>query len=76
MFALTRPPQATRTLRVLAALLGYPAAEMRAHLEEMGELLQAEAALSPARLQELRIVKIVADSLNMIRTSTMSFEQA
>jgi nitrate reductase delta subunit len=54
MFALTRPPQATRTLRVLAALLGYPAAEMRAHLEEMGELLQAEAALSAARLQELR----------------------
>jgi nitrate reductase delta subunit len=54
MFALTKPLQATRTLRVLAALLGYPGAEMRAHLEEMGELLQAEAALSPARLQELR----------------------
>ena len=54
MLGLSRtPPLATRTLRVLAALLGYPGAEMRAHLTEMAELLQAEAALSASRLAEL-----------------------
>jgi nitrate reductase delta subunit len=48
------PPAAARTLRVLAALLGYPGAEMRACLAEMAELLQAEAALSASRLRELQ----------------------
>jgi nitrate reductase molybdenum cofactor assembly chaperone NarJ/NarW len=46
-----RPMSAT--LRVLAALLGYPDAPMRALLPEMGPLLHRERALSPARLAEL-----------------------
>jgi nitrate reductase delta subunit len=43
----------SRTLRVLAHLLGYPDAELRAHLPELRTALRDEAALSPARLAEL-----------------------
>ncbi len=46
-------PGASRTLRVLAYLLGYPDARTRAHLAEMRDALHAEAALSPARLAEV-----------------------
>ena len=42
------------TLRILAALLSYPDATLRAHLDEMGSLLAADAALSASRLAELR----------------------
>lgn len=48
----TLRPMST-SLRVLAALLGYPDGQMRTHLPEMGELLHQERALSPARLAEL-----------------------
>ena len=41
------------TLRVLAALLGYPDAQMRSYLPQMGAVLQRERALSAARLTEL-----------------------
>ena len=41
------------TLRVLAALLGYPDEQMRGHLPEMRELLRDERALSNARRAEL-----------------------
>jgi nitrate reductase delta subunit len=55
MLGLSRnPPLASSTLRVMAALLSYPSAEMRACLDEMGDLLQNEAALSPGRRAELR----------------------
>ena len=43
----------SRSLRVLAAVLGYPDERMRMHLPEMGALLHQECALSPARLAEL-----------------------
>jgi nitrate reductase delta subunit len=69
MFGLTKPPPASTTLRVLAALLGYPGAAMRAHLAEMDELLQAEAALSPGRLAELHAL---IDSLR--RADTIDVE--
>jgi nitrate reductase delta subunit len=42
-----------KSLRVLAALLGYPDAQLRAHLPEMRDLLRAERAVSPSRLTEL-----------------------
>jgi nitrate reductase delta subunit len=42
-----------KSLRVLAALLGYPDASMRSHLREMRELVREERALSGARLGEL-----------------------
>lgn len=47
------PPQASRTLRVLAHLLRYPDAELREHLAELRDALHAEAALSAPRLAEL-----------------------
>jgi nitrate reductase delta subunit len=47
------PRAASRSLRVLSRLLGYPDAELRAHLPELREALHAERALSPARLGEL-----------------------
>jgi nitrate reductase delta subunit len=43
----------TKTLRVLAAVLGYPDAPMRSHLAEMRELLREERVLSNSRLFEL-----------------------
>jgi nitrate reductase delta subunit len=48
------PSQARLTLRVLAHLLRYPDAELRAHLPEMQQALAAEAALPAARLAELQ----------------------
>jgi nitrate reductase delta subunit len=53
MATFTRTAQARYTLRVLAALLSYPDADMRRHLPEMRTLLAREAALRPARLAEL-----------------------
>lgn len=41
------------TLRVLAALLGYPDAQLRSHLPEMDALLRQDNALKPARLTEI-----------------------
>jgi nitrate reductase delta subunit len=42
------------SLRALAALLGYPDAGLRAHLPELIEALDAEAAVPSARRAELR----------------------
>lgn len=46
-------PTMKLTLRVLARLLGYPDAELRAHLGDLRQALRDEAALSPARLAEV-----------------------
>ena len=48
------PTQARLTLRVLAHLLRYPDAELRAHLPEVQQPLADEAALPAARLAELQ----------------------
>jgi nitrate reductase molybdenum cofactor assembly chaperone NarJ/NarW len=42
------------SLRALAALLGYPDAELRAHLSELLQALDSEAVLPAARRDELR----------------------
>ena len=42
------------TLRILAALLGYPDAQLRRHLPEMASLLRQERALPPTRAAELQ----------------------
>ncbi len=44
---------ATLTLRVLARLLSYPDAELRAHLDELQAALRSERALGDARSAEL-----------------------
>jgi nitrate reductase delta subunit len=49
----TSPTSATKTLRVLAHLLSYPDAELRAHLPELQTALHDERALGGARLAEL-----------------------
>lgn len=48
------PHKGAMTLRVLGALLGYPDAGLRAHLDEMASLLARDAALGRSRLAELR----------------------
>ena len=48
-----KSPPASGTLRVLAALLGYPGAGMRGHLPQMRDILRGEGALSPIRQTEL-----------------------
>ena len=53
MFGLNTPPPMKTSLRVLAALLGYPDARMRGFLPEMKNLLRAEGALPTARRAEL-----------------------
>jgi nitrate reductase molybdenum cofactor assembly chaperone NarJ/NarW len=47
------PKPMSLTLRVLARLLSYPDAELRAHLDELRQALRDEAALAPARLAEV-----------------------
>ena len=45
--------QTSLSLRVLARLLSYPDAELRAHVPDMRRALRAEGAVSPGRLKEL-----------------------
>jgi len=53
MTLLPRTANARGTLRVLAALLCYPDADLRRHLPEMSAILHRERALPAARLAEL-----------------------
>jgi nitrate reductase delta subunit len=53
MLGLSKPVSAAGSLRVLAALLGYPDAPMRGYLPEMRDILRSEGALSAARQAEL-----------------------
>ena len=46
-------PVASKSLRVLAMLLGYPDAQLRTHLSDMRAALHEERALSASRLAEL-----------------------
>ena len=46
-------PKASKTLRVLARLLGYPDAELRGHLADLRGVLHDERALASHRLAEL-----------------------
>ena len=53
MALFSNPPVASKSLRVLARLLGYPDAKLREHLADMRDALDAERALSASRLAEL-----------------------
>lgn len=53
MSILSKPAAASGTLRVLAALLSYPDAQVRGHLIEMSEILHRERALPDDRIDEL-----------------------
>jgi nitrate reductase delta subunit len=52
----SKPPDAARSLRVFARLLGYPDAGLRSHLSEMRDALYTERAITPARLAELDLL--------------------
>ena len=69
MFAANTLRPMTKSLRVLAALLGYPTGESRKHLPEMRKLLHDERAISPSRLSEL-------DALmqTLLRTDPLALE--
>ena len=69
MFTLNTPRPMTKSLRVLAALLGYPDARLRSFLPEMRELLRDEGALSQTRRVEL---DTLMDSLR--RTDALTSE--
>ena len=58
MLPLSRSVSARGSLRVLAALLGYPTVETRAYLADMREILRSEAALSATRQTELDALMI------------------
>ena len=63
MLGISNPVSASRTLRVLGALLGYPGAQMRAHLPEMREILRSEIALSASRIGELdKLIDVLANT--------------
>ena len=51
-----RTTPAARSLRVLAALLGYPDAERRGFLPQMGKVLRQEAALSAAAVSAIEVL--------------------
>ena len=53
MFALNSPRPMSKSLRVLAALLAYPDAQMRGHIPEMRDLLVDEAVVSQPRRVEM-----------------------
>ena len=53
MMTASKTLNASRSLRVLARLLSYPDAELRTDLRAMRDALNAEAALTAARLVEL-----------------------
>ena len=69
IFTLNTPRPMTKSLRVLAALLGYPDARLRSFLPEMRELLRDEGALSQTRRAEL---DTLMDSLR--RTDALTSE--
>lgn len=53
MALFNNPPIASKSLRVLARLLGYPDAELRRNLAPLRDALHGERALSQQRLAEL-----------------------
>ena len=53
MALFTTIPQASKTLRVLALLLGYPDTQLRAHLSDMRAALHDEAAVGATRMAEI-----------------------
>ena len=68
MLGLSKPVSACGSLRVLAALLGYPDAGMRGHLAEMREILRNEGAFSVARQAELNALIASLGSADALET--------
>jgi len=58
--------QTSLSLRVLARLLSYPDAELRAHMPEMRQALHTEGAMSPGRAKELDALMTALEHGNAI----------
>ena len=67
MLGFPKPVPACGSLRVLAALLGYPDPRMRGYLPEMHDVLRRECALSRDRQAELHAL---IDALAAYRRAT------
>jgi len=74
MLGLSKPVSSPGSLRVLAALLTYPDAEMRGYLPEMREILGREAALSAGRLTELEALIAALASADALDTEASYVE--
>ena len=66
----TQVPTMRLTLRVLAHLLRYPDAELRAHLGELADALQLEAAVPGHRLDELQALIRRLSSQDALQTES------
>ncbi|GAA4422040.1 nitrate reductase molybdenum cofactor assembly chaperone [Acidovorax lacteus] len=69
MFA-TTPPTMRLSLRVLARMLAYPDAALRAHHGEMSRALQVEGALGPARTAELQALLLRLGTAPALKVET------
>jgi nitrate reductase delta subunit len=58
--------QASLSLRVLARLLSYPDAELRAHVPDLRQALRAEGAVLPTRAAELDVLMTTLERGNAI----------
>ena len=59
-------PNASLSLRVLARLLSYPDAELRAHVPDLRQALHDEGAVLPKRIAELESLMTVLERGNVI----------
>jgi nitrate reductase molybdenum cofactor assembly chaperone len=59
-------PNASLSLRVLARLLSYPDAELRAHVPDLRQALRAEGAVLPTRIGELDVLMTTLERGNAI----------
>ena len=66
----TQAPTMRLTLRVLAHLLRYPDADLRAHLGELADALRLEAAVSGHRLDELQALIRSLQTLDALQTES------
>ncbi|MBC7956510.1 MAG: nitrate reductase molybdenum cofactor assembly chaperone [Cytophagales bacterium] len=63
-----------KSLRVLAALLGYPDAQMRSYLGEMRVLMRDERAVTPSRLAELEALMLALQGADPLETEAAYVE--
>jgi len=74
MLGLSNPVPASRSLRVMAALLDYPHAQTRGYLPEMREILRSEGALAATRQAELDALIDTLASADPLETEANSVQ--
>jgi nitrate reductase delta subunit len=74
MALFNHPPAATKSLRVLARLLGYPDTALRSNLTALRNALHLEHALPPQRLAELDALMDVIERAAPLETEALYVE--